>query len=577
MNYKACTKSRILLQYILIIFIFNIDIYSQNLIHNAGFEDNTSNPDSDSQVDRLEVWTDDLAKRPTFGPTTHWLHSPDYYKMSHYGLRESIGIGGASINVTPHSGSGFIGMGSAELIEQKFFVNNELKEGTDYTLSMFIRIFDGTICCFGISAFDSDWDRVVGSLDFYLSKGKIKYKNNKISDFTCDDEYDDFKTLHSFTKIGTIPITNNLYPSGQWHLVSFSFVAPSSDFNWIGFEIPAVACGTYLVIDDVSLVESCPIGKECSRTFGNISPIFKSTLMADNEPFCVSSINNVSFAKLEIIALNGTIIRVYELTIPNGIDFDICWDGRTSGGNIVAAALYDYRLILSNDCKTQQYTGKLSYSGGITIDPIDYSDKIILSTWNVTPIPCCLEEIEISNQTLIGELEYVAKNSITLGPNVTISSSSVVQFTAGTEIIGLPGITVQVGADVTATIQPCGNCRFSNNADSVNNKNEDQNIFIENKNTILEKNTIARPVIAALPNPFKVNVIFEYELEQDGPVELFVSNIQGKKIEALVNETNKPAGRHLFLYYASHLKPGIYLYTLKTKDYSITKRLVVLK
>lgn len=92
-----------------------------------------------------------------------------------------------------------------------------------------------------------------------------------------------------------------------------------------------------------------------------------------------------------------------------------------------------------------------------------------------------------------------------------------------------------------------------------------------------EKYTIYSPILNAIPNPFKETVIFDYKIEQTGPVELYISNMYGQKLSDLVNETNKPAGWYSNTYHAGNLKPGVNFYTLKTKDHSITKRMVMLK
>jgi hypothetical protein len=83
------------------------------------------------------------------------------------------------------------------------------------------------------------------------------------------------------------------------------------------------------------------------------------------------------------------------------------------------------------------------------------------------------------------------------------------------------------------------------------------------------------------PNPFNSNTIIFYQVKDAAPVNLEVYDILGNKIRSLVNE-NKLAG-----YYSEswdgkdnsgHQVPsGIYFYTLKTKNYNRTKKLVLLK
>jgi hypothetical protein len=83
------------------------------------------------------------------------------------------------------------------------------------------------------------------------------------------------------------------------------------------------------------------------------------------------------------------------------------------------------------------------------------------------------------------------------------------------------------------------------------------------------------------PNPFNSSTIIYYQVKDAAPVNLEVYDILGNRIRSLVNEY-KLAG-----YYTNYwdgkdnnghqVPSGIYFYTLKTKNYNQTKKLVLLK
>jgi hypothetical protein len=83
------------------------------------------------------------------------------------------------------------------------------------------------------------------------------------------------------------------------------------------------------------------------------------------------------------------------------------------------------------------------------------------------------------------------------------------------------------------------------------------------------------------PNPFNSSTIIFYQVKDAAPVSLELYDILGTRIRSLVNEY-KLAG-----HYSDHwdgkddngrqVPSGIYFYTLKTKNYNRTKKLVLLK
>jgi len=78
------------------------------------------------------------------------------------------------------------------------------------------------------------------------------------------------------------------------------------------------------------------------------------------------------------------------------------------------------------------------------------------------------------------------------------------------------------------------------------------------------------------PNPFNPNTTISYSLPKQAFVNLTVYNILGKEVKNLVDET-KEAGEYKTKFDASGLSSGIYFYTLKTGEITITKKMILVK
>ena len=91
---------------------------------------------------------------------------------------------------------------------------------------------------------------------------------------------------------------------------------------------------------------------------------------------------------------------------------------------------------------------------------------------------------------------------------------------------------------------------------------------------------LAIPVVYALsqnyPNPFNPSTRIQFSVPKATQVRLFVHNLLGQNVKTLVNGFITP-GTHTVTLEASDLSAGIYFYTLKTADFTETKKLVLLK
>ncbi|OGU19241.1 MAG: hypothetical protein A2059_00785, partial [Ignavibacteria bacterium GWA2_55_25] len=78
------------------------------------------------------------------------------------------------------------------------------------------------------------------------------------------------------------------------------------------------------------------------------------------------------------------------------------------------------------------------------------------------------------------------------------------------------------------------------------------------------------------PNPFNPSTTIEFRLVKESFVELSVTNTLGKRVATLVEGT-RPAGDHVATFDAADLPSGVYFYSLRSGNVSITKRLMLMK
>jgi hypothetical protein len=78
------------------------------------------------------------------------------------------------------------------------------------------------------------------------------------------------------------------------------------------------------------------------------------------------------------------------------------------------------------------------------------------------------------------------------------------------------------------------------------------------------------------PNPFNPSTKISYSIPRKSMVTLEVYDLAGNQISTLVNE-EKSAGSYEVVFEASQLTSGVYFYTLRTGNYTETKKMVVLR
>ena len=78
------------------------------------------------------------------------------------------------------------------------------------------------------------------------------------------------------------------------------------------------------------------------------------------------------------------------------------------------------------------------------------------------------------------------------------------------------------------------------------------------------------------PNPFNPTTVINFTIPKDGNVTLKVYNALGEEVATLVNEF-KNASNYKVDFNASNLTSGVYFYTLKTDNFTQTKKMLLIK
>jgi len=78
------------------------------------------------------------------------------------------------------------------------------------------------------------------------------------------------------------------------------------------------------------------------------------------------------------------------------------------------------------------------------------------------------------------------------------------------------------------------------------------------------------------PNPFNPSTVIEYNVPKDSHIKIIVYDLLGREIQKLVDE-KKSVGSYKVEFAGSGLPSGIYLCRLQTKEYSETRKLLLMK
>lgn len=78
------------------------------------------------------------------------------------------------------------------------------------------------------------------------------------------------------------------------------------------------------------------------------------------------------------------------------------------------------------------------------------------------------------------------------------------------------------------------------------------------------------------PNPFNPSTLISYSIPQNSFVTLKVYDVIGKEVATLVNQSQS-AGKYEVRFDASNLSNGVYMYSIKTDNFTSTKKMILIK
>ncbi len=557
-----------------------ISLAQENLIVNGGFEEKdfgvlNSRPDAIAQIDKCKNWdsygesflSTDIHKASWFSTEDGYWQARcpnrgcDFY-FENFDFEANQGA-----TVATHNGGNnkhFAGASNSSTIWNKLSKSPKKESYVKLGFWYSPRGFQET------------------SIKVYLRKQK-----GIIDDFTDDDLFE----LASFMidsdtsngNIATHTVCNWYYFESDWILIDDLDYPDLQFFHSCGEGCNLPQCWnndpSYLYYDDVMLLNSeCP-PTNCDKNWGEIS-LAVDELHSSTDPFLITGLNNVSNVKVTInTGLGQQFNRIIEINDPAN---QIAWDGKDINGFEVAAAFYPYTIIAENGCTSKEVAGTIQkVNGDGTLTILNPPSIFSYNSVSRSPQPCCNlnGDITIQNETIIedhlqGQIEYLATNTITAGPNVivpaenNIEEQNTVLFQADNMITLLPGFTAENGSDFIAQISPC--------VTSMKSGFTSKPIANGQSEELAESNEIQHRLIH-YPNPSNgvVNMSF-YVDEEALPVSLTILNSHGEIVNKVVDNEYKDIGIHEILYDGSSLPAGIYLTNLSIGSKRYSSALVII-
>ncbi len=168
-----------------------------------------------------------------------------------------------------------------------------------------------------------------------------------------------------------------------------------------------------------------------------------------------------------------------------------------------------------------------------------------------------VQDLVLQDTTISTPESFEATNSITAGPNVTISSTGDVTFRTKTTAL-IPAFTIVKGGQLKIIT--------------------DLTVDIESESPATPTDFV---VHQNYPNPFSATTQIDYVLPKAERVEIVVYNIVGQKVRTFAAE-NQGAGRHSVVWdgtdnAGARVTSGVYYYKVTAGDFTLTRSLMLIK
>ncbi len=266
---------------------------------------------------------------------------------------------------------------------------------------------------------------------------------------------------------GLEEVTNlnlNIYALNGQLIRNYNIDNPAYSWEWDGVNQYGGTLSSATYSYDYTLSNDCQSVSGSGTTVKiNLGNRIFNVYAGDSEAgLTFYNLDNVQDMTLEILTTSGALLHTETFVNPPNI---LAWNGLYNNGNHPAPGNYKWRLTVSNNCGSAEFSDNFSF--------IDFSEPHILHDhapiskpamyncgddkdysiyerdYDRAPLPCCEFEpdIYLDNVNIWYDTKYKATNNITIGDNVrVIGDNSGVLFQAGNSITVLPGAEI---ADAT--------------------------------------------------------------------------------------------------------------------------------
>ena len=176
------------------------------------------------------------------------------------------------------------------------------------------------------------------------------------------------------------------------------------------------------------------------------------------------------------------------------------------------------------------------------------------------------------------DAEDLANQLITANPNSDIEMNALI------DLASLGGFNAQFAGKSKSAAEKLEQ-KFGNKVNqgllaalgrSTGNKTA-KNVNKEKLNDVVENtDTVTTFQMGNYPNPFNPTTIIRYQMPEAGNVTLKIYDILGREVKTLVDEF-KDKGSYNVIFDGSNLASGIYIYTLNVNNFTMTKKLLLMK
>ncbi|HEX2787246.1 MAG TPA: T9SS type A sorting domain-containing protein [Ignavibacteria bacterium] len=332
-----------------------------------------------------------------------------------------------------------------------------------------------------------------------------------------------------------------------------------------------------------------PVGKAYYVSNTSSSNIVKRTQDGTTSIFknVGGSIHGITYYNGKVYVANGTRVRGYDLSNANEI-LNVQITGATfvndvaidSTNGMLYASDFSARRIYKVNTNTSEFWTWVGTTArqpnGLFVDKP--RNRILACTWGASAIVYSIPLNDSANVQTILSTSYGNFDGISLDRNdhvyiSTWSAQSVIRYDIN---FALPAFVVTSGLSNPADIY------VNRWTDTLAIPNAGNNTLGLVQLTI--PTSISDPVTKVesfelkqnYPNPFNPISNIEFSISNFGFTQLKIYNDLGKEVAVLVNE-ELPVGNYKVQWSAENLPSGIYYYTLSTKDFSETKKMILVK